>query len=316
MSTAGTRRRDNERLGAVLREAREKHGLSQRQLAERMNISWVAISQAENGADIRHETLRDFLKALPGLTPAELLQGAKQPTTRTRRDVWTYYRDLMGMEAHSIEKELVVLPDRGREDRFRCTRLRSIRSNPSDLRLLQGLESAAYMGSRPVIAELHAGRGPGGEDEDSVLSRVLERREGRLLQVLNAPAELARDGLTYSWKRTREGANWREDTQAFKSQPVERIHSGFGHRVDYPVRRLMLRLHLPEGYWPETAYLRTWPSTAVPDPRVRDFTEQMHPEGLKLRRDRRRRLVSLTVEYPLIDWSYNIGWILPSKPGA
>lgn len=317
MSSSSSRREGSDRRGAVLREARERLGLSQRQLAERMSISWAAISQAENGADISHRTLREFLKALPGLTPRELLRGPRPLGEQTRKEAWTYYRDLFGVEAAQIERSLVARFDGSREDRFRCSGLRSIRERPSEVRMLDGLESVAYQGSRPLLAEIRAGLTAGGSGDESVRSRVLERREGRLLHQLSVPADLVREGLSYSWTRLRQVTGlWREESPSFQPPDGMRVHSGFGQRVTFPARRLLLRLHLPENYWPETIYLRTWPSAMVPDPRVRDFTEQVHPEGLKLRRDRRRRLVSLTVDYPLIDWSYNIGWILPPRPGG
>jgi transcriptional regulator with XRE-family HTH domain len=317
MSGAGGRKRSNLRLGALLRRAREKLGLSQRQLAERMDVSWVSVSNAENGADLHHGTLRQFLRALPGLTPQELLCGPATATTQTRADVWSYYRDLIGLEADRVERELIIHANGDREDFFRCSGLRSVRENPSEVRLLDGLESAVFQGQRPLLEELRAERAGGEGDEPGMRSRVLEKAEGRFLHRFTVPADLAKDGLTYSWRRRRIGGDlWREQAKGFEPGKTERIHHGGGYRVTLPSARLTVRLRFPADYWPEIVYLRTWPSATVPDPRVRDFTELLHPEGLKLRKDRRRRVVSLMVDHPLIDWSYNIGWVLPPRPGG
>ena len=53
------------KLGVLLREAREKAGLTQEELARRMNTKKSAISRIENHAeDIKLSTLEKFAKAI------------------------------------------------------------------------------------------------------------------------------------------------------------------------------------------------------------------------------------------------------------
>ena len=53
------------KLGVLLREAREKAGLTQEELARRMNTKKSAISRIENHAeDIKLSTLGKFVKAV------------------------------------------------------------------------------------------------------------------------------------------------------------------------------------------------------------------------------------------------------------
>ena len=53
------------KLGALLREAREKAGLTQEELARRMNTKKSAISRIENHAeDIKLSTLEKFAQAI------------------------------------------------------------------------------------------------------------------------------------------------------------------------------------------------------------------------------------------------------------
>ena len=53
------------KIGAILRLAREEAGLTQRQLAEKLNTKKTAISRMENHAeDIKISTLEKFARAL------------------------------------------------------------------------------------------------------------------------------------------------------------------------------------------------------------------------------------------------------------
>ncbi len=59
---------DNFKLGVLLRQAREEAGLTQEEVAQRMNTKKSAISRIENHAeDIKLSTLEKFAQAL-GLT--------------------------------------------------------------------------------------------------------------------------------------------------------------------------------------------------------------------------------------------------------
>ena len=56
---------DNFKLGVLLRQAREEAGLTQEEVAQRMNTKKSAISRIENHAeDIRLSTLESFAQAV------------------------------------------------------------------------------------------------------------------------------------------------------------------------------------------------------------------------------------------------------------
>ncbi|MEM7246064.1 MAG: helix-turn-helix transcriptional regulator [Acidobacteriota bacterium] len=299
------------RLGAVLKSARIQAGFSQRELAVQLGRTHVAISNAEKGSDLRFETLRAYLKAFPHLTPRDLFRPGDHEVAMTPEEVWRYYRDLAGCEAAEVQRRLTVQPDGGREGRVWVNRLRSLPGRHADLRVVHGLENAAFEGSPTILRELQVADAKG--REDAIRSRVLDR-EGRFLQQVVVPERLAREGVSFGWVNHRsDRAVFHEDYEARVGPTSDPVQAGFTFQPTYPVRSLLLQLRFHPGYWPKTVQVRVWPAAVPPDPDMADLAPHLHDEGLKLKRDRRRGTVTCRVDRPLIGLSYSMGWVLPSR---
>ena len=70
--------RDTEKIGAFIAEKRRQHGLTQQQLAGRLNISFQAVSKWENGTACPNIELLAELAAVLGVTADELLAGRER----------------------------------------------------------------------------------------------------------------------------------------------------------------------------------------------------------------------------------------------
>ena len=70
-------------------------------------------------------------------------------------------------------------------------------------------------------------------------------------------------------------------------------------------------MRFPEGYWPKAFWCHAWPLAQAPDPVAPDLAARLHPEGLRLEERPERRLVTLTIERPLLAIKYGLGWELP-----
>ena len=69
---------DTEKIGAFIAEKRRQHGLTQQQLAGRLNISFQAVSKWENGTACPNIELLAELAAVLGVTADELLAGRER----------------------------------------------------------------------------------------------------------------------------------------------------------------------------------------------------------------------------------------------
>ena len=89
-------------LAAALKDARERAGLTQRQLAELMVVSRATIAEGELGADPRGSTLKRYLEHLAALSPERLLGNPASAPPRSSPAVWTCLRDLSGFVVNRL----------------------------------------------------------------------------------------------------------------------------------------------------------------------------------------------------------------------
>jgi DNA-binding XRE family transcriptional regulator len=298
--------------GDLLRRARVQAGLSQRDLAERLGVSHVAVSHAEAGADIRHDTLRAYFRSLPALTPTDLLPGGSgrsdmsDPTA-----IWHYYRDLVGHECRETTDLMEVHPDGTRTRTQVHEGLRSVRDEPGPMKLLFGLDRVIYSG----VPELRGVRAHSRRDPEGNLVRVRTERSGRKARhTVFIPADLTQEGLNLE-RVTKLGFASMTRKQVFLARGAQdhgnELQAGMAHAPNWPTRKLTMRVRFPAEFFPRAAEVHVWPHGVVPDPEMVNSADGVHP-GLKLRRSKARLELSFVVDRPLMGFIYSIGWLLPA----
>lgn len=70
---------DNERFGAFIAQLRKEQGLTQKELADRLNVTDKAISKWETGKGFPDLKLLEPLAEALGISLVELMQGQRQP---------------------------------------------------------------------------------------------------------------------------------------------------------------------------------------------------------------------------------------------
>ena len=96
---------DTEKIGAFIAEKRRQHGMTQQQLAGRLNISFQAVSKWENGTACPNIELLAELAAVLGVTADELLAGrerAEEGLSYSRAGVDIAYTDAMKREMAGV----------------------------------------------------------------------------------------------------------------------------------------------------------------------------------------------------------------------
>ena len=96
---------DTEKIGAFIAEKRRQHGMTQQQLAGRLNISFQAVSKWENGTACPNIELLAELAAVLGVTADELLAGrerAEEGLSYSRAGVDIAYTDAMKREMADV----------------------------------------------------------------------------------------------------------------------------------------------------------------------------------------------------------------------
>ncbi len=286
---------------AAIRRARESAGLSQRELATRLDVSPATIAQAERGQDLRRSHLVQLLDELPGLETRMLLPRASGAAPLTRRDAWEQQRLMMGVEADEERKTLVITAEGDAHAVCETLRLRRVRPSSTDLRVRYS--SVQALGRRlPTVLKaiedaVHSG-------DSALRTRVVARREGRLIHEIAVPAHLARDGASYSRRLFDAG---------FFDPPAE---PDGGPQFDgaaivpfHPVRRLVLSVTLPPGRWPEHAWFSVHPRMMLDGPLAEaDVSSTLHPEGLETSLDEATRTIRLAVDWPLVGFMYDVFW--------
>lgn len=76
---------DQGKIGTFIMECRKSRGLTQAQLAEKLNITDRAVSKWENGKSLPDSSIMLELCALLGITADELLRGARNRSPRRPR---------------------------------------------------------------------------------------------------------------------------------------------------------------------------------------------------------------------------------------
>ncbi len=91
---------DNAKTGNFIKELRIKNNLTQKELAEKINVSTAAVSKWENGKGFPDISLLEPLSASLGVTVGEIIKGEKDTVTETE---------------NSVVKEMIILSEKERK---------------------------------------------------------------------------------------------------------------------------------------------------------------------------------------------------------
>jgi len=289
--------------GRQVEAARERAGLSRRQLATRMDASPASVIELEAGHDPRVSTLRRALRALPGLWPEDLFVGMSRARTRldlTPREAWLYFRNLVGVEALEASRALKLTRAGDGSETIATRGLRRLHASApgADMIVQDGISPGARGRLGPVFLEQDGASLP--ELRVRWLRAVGHSQDFQLV----VPAPLAEAGISFTRRDRKQ--------QAYKMRPTDTGRSiGPAYECFVPTSRLILSVGFPRGYRPADVSAHVRAGVQVTTPRWPDLAELLHPRGLELRVDLDAGIVELRVEQPLLGYRYSITWTAP-----
>lgn len=290
-------------LGDHLRAARERAGLSVRELAARMGVAKATIAEAEAGEEPRRSTLVAYLHALPELTADELLAANPSRAPMPPDDAWEHYRQLFGFEADLVMRRTRIDAEGNAFTRVETRGLRRIRSAMGDLRLISGGRRAFFQREPAELIEVRAPKG----------TRLrLDPRAGEVpQQQLAIPSTAARHGARLVQRHARRHAYEMAGIPHRDQETSGGLVSGISLLVAHPARHVSVVLELPRCYHPPVVEAFVWPGVHVPDPDAPDAAPVLHGAKLHPASSASGRTWRLRVERPFVGFKYGIGWQLP-----
>ena len=78
---------NQEKIGQFLKSLRKKHNLTQKQFADKYNVTYQAVSKWENGLNMPDTALMKQISEDFGLSIDELLSGEYKKTTQKQRNI-------------------------------------------------------------------------------------------------------------------------------------------------------------------------------------------------------------------------------------
>ena len=296
--------RSNDSLGGVLETAREARGLSQRELAALLHVSPATVAGVLRGQDVRASFLQACLTALPGVLPADLLPAGASEGPMSRRAVWELQRRVLGIEADEERKTLHVTSEGDAHAVCETIGLRRVRPSDADLRIRYSSVHAQGRRLPTVLKAIEEALAARAEDS-GLKARIVSRSEGRLIHEIRVPRDQAHVGVSYS-RRLFDGAFFDAKGEPIGGPPR---HDGAAIVPYHPAKKIHLAVTLPAGRWPERAWFAAHPRMLIDGPlEDADLLPALHPEGADLVHDASTRTLSLTVDYPLPGFMYDIFW--------
>lgn len=295
-------------FAVIALRARERSGMSMRDLAERMGISHSTIAECERRRDPRASTLRRYLAAVPGLRPQDLLPSSGGPKAAALERAWDWQRALCGAEAEEMRR-LHVISDAGDSHLLDTTTgLRVTAARPGDVRLsvrrIGGLYRWAASAARAFDAE-------GAGAQDGVRTRVLQQDEGAIHREVVIPPSLAEEGLTLREESRAPGMfSVTHEQLLARHGRLETAVSGTLVQHAVPVRRLSVEVRLPASYPLGRAWGVVVPPVLIPDAAPNGSLERLHGSGARFGADAAARVLRLEVDRPPCGLKYGIMWEL------
>ncbi|MEM7246322.1 MAG: helix-turn-helix transcriptional regulator [Acidobacteriota bacterium] len=305
-SPRGVGRRHRTDLATALSRARERSGLTQRQLARRMDVSPNTVSVIERGGDPRISVLGRALTALPELLPQDLLPQVSRSGRHSLDELWEHDHRLLGLAADELVKT-VDIDDAGHSETSIVTRgLRSLRGDSRELEVRLGVWRVVLQDQPAVLQAI--------ETDVEARARVVERELDRVVHRFTFPARAASTGLSYTrrFERVPRYVLTEERAAPHVDEPPP-YFEGTTVKPTHPTRRLSIVVCFPEGYWPSEVITHAWPLVHVPGVGDEALEASLPRDRLVLTRDRRRRRVRLRIDRPPLGLQFGLSWRLPPR---
>jgi len=314
-------------IGSVLRRARAREGLTCRELARRVSVSAATIVESEHGREPRLSTLAACLEVLPDLRPHEVLPAADPPGPVTDTEAWRYQRALFGMESDLEDRHCTLTPSGILRGRFRTDGLTWTPAAAQDLRVRYGI--GRLLEAHDWELESISAETRGSAEEPRV--RLLAGGPGQPVHELRFHAEGAHPLVSYERRAViknqyamraaradeppfASSAQWRarragppDDAGAPHGPIAEAIYL----ETNTPARRLRLEVCFPRGYRLIEPQVKVHPRPSFPAETLEDLGPLVHADGLRFEVDPAGSRICLSVDHPLVGFSYAVSWQLP-----
>lgn len=288
-------------LGDVLRAARQRAGLSVRELAAQLGVSPSTVVDAERHRDVRLSTLRSYVSTLPGLSPQLLLGRGPGPRPVRSDAAWAYLRGVFAFTARLLRLEIDVEAAGRRVTRWTVEGVRSLGGDLRDPAIRTGIMQVVSRGSAEARRRTVAG------ERDLALG-VVDIRDGCFRHEFRFPRLLNRSGLTYTRIQIADEEPPPGVPPPGRLPVSAPFASGASVAVEHPVERVELVVRFPTGGLPATARACAWTDVQALAADEPDLAPFLHPEGLRVSRAPRDSTLRLRLERPLTPLQYGIAW--------
>lgn len=269
---------------ARLRDARERLGLSVRELARQTGIPAATISAIEQGREPRWSTLVRYLETVPGLRAAELVAGPRFHPPVMSLGAWRWFARAIGFHADETRETLRALPDGGARLELVITGLLSTCGDVPSQDLPGALVQAACMAQPLFVSRL--------APEPDATSLVA--RDGDVEHAF----EWSLDPVVMTYRRT---------------EILARLPERLVHRQAVATRNLILGFDAGAGPAPP-ARLLAWTRMRDSEGDDASIAPHVHAPPHQPAWHREGSLVAASVEHVLPDMTHALAWDVPDAP--
>ncbi|MEM7247421.1 MAG: helix-turn-helix domain-containing protein [Acidobacteriota bacterium] len=289
-------------LADVVRSARERMGLSQRQLAARLDVAPSTVAKVERGEDARASTLEQLMAGLPGLLATDLFPQCVLHAPPSCPSSWALLRDGHGFVAETLRVALRL--DDGFRGELAQLQLRPVPEGAPDPPGLLAVLSAACIGRRSIVRGVLAG--------DDFAPRF----------------ELTEDGMVHRFESRENGQGWRASYHCDFGSGVtghdeisesmrERLGLvGGGTHVTTPAETLELSVALEDDFPIEQARCLAWPEGVLPSTDAPDLMPLLHPTEVRFDIDPENARIGVVIRRPILGLTYAIGCPVEGSDGV
>lgn len=277
--------------GAVLRDARERAGLTQRELAGLMGVSRATVAEAEAGADLRASTMQRALDVLAALSPGRLLGDPESAAPAHSPAAWRLHAQLCGFTVRRARRAIAVAPLEGGIVGLAALGVRPLEGSLRDDALRRALLRAVYRGD---AAALQRALESGGDRPGAALE--IEDEGSGLRHRFRFPRALDEKGFDYERFERADAVEPLGDEGFLAYTP--------GHAIE----ELELALEAPAGGAPEAGRYEAHAGGRREADGPAGLALALRPQGVRARRSRGGRRLSVVLERPEPYVAHELHW--------